>query len=111
MITQKLTDKVIDLLTNKPHLRDDDLRLVANIWHSEIPNINSLTAFEFLKHYAEGRLTNSDYITRVRRKVQEENEFLRGELWEERHKKQDIVIEQLGYIATQQKLIQGTINF
>lgn len=111
MITQNLTDKVINLLTKKPHLRDDDLKLVANVWHSEIENIHCLSAYDFLKHYANGDLTNSDYITRVRRKVQEENENLRGHLWEERHKKQEVIIDQLADIITHQRFIQGTLNF
>jgi hypothetical protein len=97
MITQHITNKVLDLLEKHPHLRDSDEKLVANVWHSEIMNLPTLTAYDVLELYANGKLTNSDYITRIRRKIQEENPDLRGTLYKERHKKQEVIKHQLGY--------------
>jgi hypothetical protein len=85
------------LLKQHPHLRDCDERLVANVWHAEIGDPSAISAYAMLELYANGKLTNSDYITRVRRKLQEENPELRGRLYKERHKKQDVIKHQLGY--------------
>jgi hypothetical protein len=77
-------------LHHKESLRDDDKLLVANIWYQELldKNIDSkkFSAFDFLQMYADDTLTNSDIITRARRKVQEENPQLRGKNWAKRHK-------------------------
>jgi hypothetical protein len=51
----------------------------------------------FLKLMANGRLTSSDTITRVRRLVQEENTELRGKKYDERQAKQSQVKKDLGY--------------
>jgi hypothetical protein len=64
------------LLQNHPHLRDDDNKLIANVWNNEIHR--EATAIELLKWFAEGKLTSPDSITRVRRKLQEQNPNLRG---------------------------------
>jgi hypothetical protein len=41
-------------------------------------------AFEVLEKMANGELTKSESIRRVRQKIQEENPELRGELWSKR---------------------------
>jgi hypothetical protein len=51
----------------------------------------------FLKLMANGRLTSSDTITRVRRLVQEETPELRGKKYDERQAKQSQVKKDLGY--------------
>ena len=82
-------DFVIKLLKKAPYLRDDDYKLVANVWHNELKalkiNSTKISAFYLLKLYSQQILTQADVITRARRKVQEENIELRGELWNERH--------------------------
>jgi hypothetical protein len=40
---------------------------------------------DFLQLYAKNQIPQADVITRARRKVQEENPELRGELYNERH--------------------------
>jgi hypothetical protein len=97
MITEQITHRVMTLLKQHPHLRDSDEKLVANVWHNEIGNPSAISAFAMLELYANGKLTNSDYITRVRRKLQEEYPELRGKLYKERHKKQELIKHQLGY--------------
>lgn len=78
-------DKVIKLLTEYPHLREDDNKLIANIWHQECKGNN------VLQLYAENKLTNAESIRRSRQKIQQENPHLRGALWNKRHKHQEKV--------------------
>ena len=87
-------DKVIKLLKEKKHLRDDDNKLMANIWFSEIKDKN-LTSMQFLEYYATGRISNPQSVLRLRRKLQEEFPELRGEKWHERHQEQENVKKQL----------------
>lgn len=76
---------VQDLLSKYPHLRDDDNKLVANIWFGE--RKSEYTTY-FLSDYAEGKLTPADSITRARRKLQELHPELRGKKYNERHKEE-----------------------
>lgn len=89
---------IIDLLTHKEHLRDNDQALIANIWWKELvtQGKDKCTAFEVLKIFAEGKLTNPESIRRARAKIQEQEPSLRGHNYYERHKeekrfRQDIV--------------------
>jgi hypothetical protein len=93
-------DVIIDLLTNKEHLRDNDQALIANIWWRELvtQGKDKSTAFELLKVFSEGKLSNPESIRRSRQKIQEEQPELRGESYRARHREQDNVKEQLGYI-------------
>jgi len=90
---------IIELLTNKEHLRDNDQALIANIWWRELvtQGKDKLTAFEMLKVFSEGKLSNPESIRRSRQKIQEEQPELRGESYRARHREQDSVKEQLGY--------------
>lgn len=85
-----LKDKIEGLLRCHTHLRDDDMRLTANIWHYEMKGKS-----DFLTAYANKDLTMADTITRLRRKIQEDNPDLRGTKWEERHEKEEKVIKDL----------------
>jgi hypothetical protein len=95
MVNLSIKDKVFDLLTRYPHLRDSDEKLCSNIWYSKIEK--GLSATEFLAIYSEGKLPNSESITRCRRKVQEDHPELRGTLYEEKQAKQEQIKEELGY--------------
>ena len=93
----KKQELVQNLLEIDPELRDNDLKLVAQIWwmclmgalkhrfqQYELDSFKSL-----LKMYAKGDLPNEQSIRRVRRKIQEENPNLRGRVYEQRHQKAD----------------------
>lgn len=90
---------IINLLTDKPHLRDNDSALIANIWWRELMDKGQMgaSAFDVLKMFSEGKLSNPESIRRSRQKIQEEQPELRGESYRARHKEQDNVKEQLGY--------------
>lgn len=84
------TDKVKQLLRHRPHLRDDDYKLIANVWHSEIKG-TQLDAFGFLQMFSEGKLANPESIRRIRQKLQEEFPELRGEKYKRRHQETEKV--------------------
>lgn len=83
--------KVEALLKEVPDLRDDDNRLVANVWWSEIEDRENKSAKDLLSDFANGKLTSPESITRMRRKLQESNELYRGEKYAERHKEEVVV--------------------
>jgi len=84
-------------------LRDNDNRLCANIWASELTTqlgagVNLATAINFLEMYAKGKLTSAPSIKRARAKLQEEEPKYRGEKYYLRKGKyQDKWRKDLGY--------------
>lgn len=85
---RNMQEKVANMLHKYADLRDDDQKLVTNIWYIEMRkfgNPDTMPATDFLALYQQGKLPTADLITRARRKVQEENPALRGNTWEERH--------------------------
>ena len=90
-----LSDQIVKLLKKKSHLRDNDRRLTCNIWWKSVSNPELLMFEDFINLYIEGKIPESDSITRCRRKVQEEIEELRGENWDLRHGLEDVIKEEL----------------
>ncbi len=72
--------KVEFLLRKSPHLRDDDFKLVSTYQYWEIgaEKVEKITAMEFLRRYADGKLTSAASICRVRASLQEQKPELRG---------------------------------
>ena len=95
-----LSDQVIKLLKKKSHLRDNDRRLTCNIWWKSVPNPELLMFEDFINLYIEGKIPESDSITRCRRKVQEEIEELRGETWERRHCLEETVMDEINELGS-----------
>jgi len=89
-LNKQLQDKVEVILSTYPQSRDNDNLLISTVWYSEIEDKNIRTAI-FLRKIANGELTSTESICRVRRKVQEQNPHLRGERWKLRHEKADEV--------------------
>jgi len=96
---KNMLDKVVNLLTEHPSLRDSDKRLAANIWYNNIKNVDEIDAITLLSQFAEGRLPSYESISRCRRKIQEEKPELRGKKWAKRHSKQKIIKEQIKEIG------------
>lgn len=98
---QETRTVVIELLTQYPTFRDSDEQLVAWIWGLEMNtkgySTGTLPTQKFLRILADGQLTSSDSITRVRRKAQEENPELRGAKYNQRQANQEKVKKDLGY--------------
>ena len=82
-------DEVEKFLTKYPILRDDDEKLMANIWNSHIGNLEDIDGKDILHMLATHQLPSYESISRCRRKLQEECPNLRGEKWYERHKRAD----------------------
>lgn len=97
---------VAELLTKYPTLRDDDRSLCCNTWIRELEtrdiDFEDINARDFLTLYKNKALTNSDTITRLRRKLQEEHPSLRGFRYNERQNRITDVQMELGY-ATKRK--------
>ena len=87
----KIKNKIKKLLSNDNRLKDNDSKLIARFWANELQekgvDVNKITAFDFLCLFANGSLHNAEGITRMRRKVQEENKELRGDKYYERKTK------------------------
>ena len=90
-----LVDTVTRLLTVKSALRDNDRRLICNIWWKATSNPELLMFEDFIKLYIGGKIPESDSITRCRRKVQEANKDLRGKSWDLRHGLDKIVKDEI----------------
>lgn len=87
LINSQLAAIVRHLLISHEHLRDDDHKLIANIWNRELRGeAHEKTAFEFLSLFANRELTNPESIRRIRQKLQETEPLLRGKNFEKRHK-------------------------
>jgi hypothetical protein len=101
MKINKAKEVVRRLLIQYPELRDNDYRLLANVWNIELRRHNvkttEATAMDFLHMLASGQLTNSESIRRMRAKLQEEEPALRGKAYEKRHKISSNVKNDLGY--------------
>jgi hypothetical protein len=96
-------DTITTLLVKYPHLRDNDEKLMATVWWRYIDNefatnIDDMTGMDFLKLLSDGTLPSYESISRCRRKVQENDESLRGRLWDKRHKAEKKVIKELNDI-------------
>ena len=79
-----MLDEVTKLLTKYPSLRDNDERLMANVWKSHIGNLESKNAFDVLHMLSKHQLPSYESVSRCRRKIQQTNPELRGEKWTER---------------------------
>ena len=96
---KKILNKVVNLLTKHPSLRDSDERLIANIWHSHIKNVEDVDAVTLLTRFAKGKLPSYESISRCRRKIQQEKPELRGNKWEKRHTRQKVVKDEIKEIG------------
>lgn len=72
----KVRDRVEKLLRENPHLRDDDFKLIANVWHAESKGVE--TKADFLWAFSRGKFSHPESIRRSRAKLQELNPELRG---------------------------------
>ena len=82
-----VVDKVEKLLTKYPQLRDNDERLMANIWWDHLPNLGDISGKDILSMLSKRELPSYESVSRCRRKIQEMHPALRGKKWEARHKR------------------------
>lgn len=84
MKTEIIKERVDSWLERDPSLRDDDNRLIANIWAEDLVKEGfSITELRpILSMVAKGKLTNPESIRRSRQKIQQDNPLLRGKYYE-----------------------------
>ena len=90
-------NEVEKFLTRYPLLRDDDERLMANIWSSHIGNLEDIDGKEILHMLANHKLPSYESISRCRRKIQETKPHLRGDKWSGRHKRADKIRKEIAH--------------
>ena len=88
-------DEVKKLLTKYPPLRDNDERLMTNIWWNHIPNVENMNGRELLTMIAKRKLPSFLSVSRCRRKIQEKLPWLRGEKWDARHKRAENIRKEI----------------
>lgn len=83
-----MSKRIEKLLKQHRHLKDDDMKLVANVWHQDLIKIGKdpyvITAFDMLQAFAMGKLSNTETIRRTRQKIQELHPSLRGKSYKNR---------------------------
>ena len=87
----KIKSIIENLLKKFPELRDNDNRLIANVWSKQIEDIHSMSAHNFLKLFATNKVSTPETITRVRRKLQEDYIHYRGKKYKTRHKEAEVI--------------------
>jgi hypothetical protein len=91
---KRIAKKVHSILSEHPEARDDDRILLSLIWAEETSFMSSTS---FLTELMEGKITTPETITRMRRKIQEKHEPLRGDKWKIRHQMEAVVCQQLTF--------------
>lgn len=84
--------KVFTLLKNKPETRDCDRQLIYWAWKDELGEGDDV-----LQSLIAGSLSHPETLSRVRRKLQEKYEDLRGEKWASRHRMEGAICQQLTF--------------
>ena len=74
---------ITNLLTDYPHLRDNDSKLLANVYYKQLSD-KSMTATLFLQVMSNGELVNPESVRRCRQLLQEQYPELRGEKYNKR---------------------------
>ena len=97
-MTKDIKTRVRYLLVKFPELRDDDFKLLATYYAFQSggwDKLKDVTAYDFLIDFANHKYTSSESIRRVRAKIQEQEENLRGENYENRKKLEEKVREEI----------------
>ena len=87
-----IQERVKHLLETTPHLRDGLKQLCCRIWIDELTAMGFGSEM-FLILYEHGKLTSEGTILRLWRLIlaDDKNKHLRGELWQSRHQKAEII--------------------
>lgn len=93
----KTGHKVRHILECDEKARDCDLRLACLIWLSEAAQQNITQLEGFFEALQAKRLEHFESIRRVRQKLQEKHQHLRGKLYEQRHGQEGHINEQLTF--------------
>jgi len=89
MITSEIKDNVTYLLRNFPETKDCDLKLTARYW-AKFDNCS-----DFISQLYNGNLTHFESIRRMRQRLQQDNEDLRGLRYKTRKNKLEKEVREL----------------
>jgi hypothetical protein len=93
-----IKEKIYYLLSANEHLRDNDNKLIANIYLKEIGGVErakQISSFDLLTMLASGSLSSTESIMRCRRKLQEDYPELRGQFYEKKQVARVIIKKQI----------------
>ena len=84
------------LLEADTKYRDNDNKLIATFWFKQLgDSIDNMQGYDLLKHFANGNLTNTETIRRIRQKIQQTTPDLRGVNYNKRRDAGDDVSNQI----------------
>lgn len=91
-MNKTVKQKIKTYLIIHPETRDNDQLLISHIWTVEIGvDIYGMSAESLLNFIGSNTLTSPETIVRHRRKLQEDHEHLRGEKYNERQNRAEII--------------------
>lgn len=87
----ELRKEIREVLTNRPEVREDDLRLISNLWWRQLKRAGKqdISSKDFLALVASGDLYHFESVRRERQKLQEHHPELRGPKYGKRKDKSD----------------------
>jgi hypothetical protein len=91
-------EHVRKILEESVKSRDEDARLFVIYWIDEIRSKGldiDMPLVDFLRMFVKGDLTSTETISRVRRKLQEQEPHLRGEKYRQRHEEKDTITQNI----------------
>lgn len=80
---------VKSIMEKYPDTRDDDMRLYAIVVHQKTRLKPDTAFYEAMYNHSRYDLPSYESVTRARRKVQEQEEALRGKKYNDRKKRQE----------------------
>nr|HAD51885.1 hypothetical protein [Algoriphagus sp.] len=98
---KKLRQRIEEILVSLPHCRDDDSRLIANIWQRQMIEqygeqyYSKMSARDLLTEFTKGKLSSPESIRRIRQKIQEKQILLRGQTYHQRQRHQSEVKKEI----------------
>ena len=106
MKLNKCKDIVVDILTELPETRDNDILLMQGVWRKQmefygVQNLDDQPIWFLFKSMRNKRVSHPSSIKRVRAKLQEQCPNLRGESYNKRHKLQKEVLNDLETICAE----------
>ena len=92
-----IVNEVKQRLESSTKMRDDDALLMADIWREQLEQMGAKSMYDVLNAIAGRMVTSPESIRRSRQKVQQDNSNLRGNVYNQRHAKEEEVLKELGY--------------
>ena len=86
---KSITYTVKTILQNKEDTRDDDNKLIQEVWLKQFPGLLNMNSKRLLYHLQKKHLCSTKSIIRIRQKIQQDNVEFRGKYYYARQDKQE----------------------